>query len=291
MAEGYTITNSKEFNIVPLEPAERSVKVEKEWTDYTGKEITAPVESIQVELYKDGEATGQIQVLNSDNNWKASFDNLKVSETLESENFEYTVVELDKDGIASENTIKLNDKMYNIKITGDMSKGFTIINSLSEDFEIETGGQNKDIFIDISGKKIWEDNNNKEGKRPEEITIRLFANGKEIDKKIVNAKDEWKWDFGKFPKYQNEEEVKYTISEDSVKNYESKVEGYDVTNTYKESIVENIKETVKETVNTISKNAAKGKAIPWTGSDPITVPYSLLLLVGLLYFVNKKFNK
>lgn len=291
MAEGYTITNSKEFNIVPLEPAERSINVEKAWTDYTGKEITAPVESIQVELYKDGEATGQIQVLNSDNNWKASFENLKVSKSLDSDNFEYTVVELDKDGIASENTIKLNDKMYNIKITGDMTEGFTIINSLSDEFEVETGGQNKDIFIDVSGKKIWEDNNNKEGKRPEEITIRLFANGKEIDKKIVSGKDEWTWDFGKFPKYQDEEEVKYTISEDSVKNYESKVEGYDVTNTYKESIVENIKETVKETANTISKKVAKGKAIPWTGSDPITIPYSLLLLVGLLYFVNKKFNK
>src|SRR5699024_5118211 len=50
MAEGYTITNSKEFNIVPLEPAERSINVEKAWTDYTGKEITAPVDSIEVEL-------------------------------------------------------------------------------------------------------------------------------------------------------------------------------------------------------------------------------------------------
>lgn len=39
--------------------------------------------------------------------------------------------------------------------------------------------------IEIPVKKIWQDANNQEGKRPNSITIRLLKNGKEMDSKTV----------------------------------------------------------------------------------------------------------
>lgn len=188
---------------------------------------------------------------------------------------------IDSEGNPAESIIKLGEEYYKVEITGSASEGFTVTNIKNYDSVDDPKDEDEDLFVRVSGKKIWEDNEDKEGKRPEEITIRLFADGKEIDKKTVTEKDGWKWDFGSLAKYKDEEEIKYTIKEDSVKSYSSKVEGYDVTNTYKPGIIETIKNTSK----------GKGKGIPWTGSDPVVSSYSIFILLGLAYFINKKFNK
>ncbi|MBQ4424106.1 MAG: Cna B-type domain-containing protein, partial [Clostridia bacterium] len=83
------------------------------------------------------------------------------------------------------------------------------------------------------GKKTWiEENEDPEKVRPVKITIRLFADGKEIDAKTVTKEDGWKWKWENLPKYKDGKEIKYTIKEDRVKNYLTKIEGFDVTNTF-----------------------------------------------------------
>ncbi|WP_196755781.1 Cna B-type domain-containing protein, partial [Streptococcus oralis] len=62
-------------------PPTRDVKVTKEWKDSAGNDVSAPVDSVKVELYKDGVATGQVQELKSANNWTATFEQLPVSAT------------------------------------------------------------------------------------------------------------------------------------------------------------------------------------------------------------------
>ena len=47
--------------------------------------------------------------------------------------------------------------------------------------------------MDIIGAKTWDDNNNQDGARPASITIRLLANGTEVDSKEVTAADQWEW--------------------------------------------------------------------------------------------------
>ena len=59
-----------------------------------GKVIDPKVESIMVELYKNGSATGNKLELNKENNWSAEFTKLKVSETVGGENNEYIVKEV-----------------------------------------------------------------------------------------------------------------------------------------------------------------------------------------------------
>ena len=48
----------------------------------------------------------------------------------------------------------------------------------------------------------------------------------------VTEADGWKWSFLNLPKYRNGKQIDYTITEDSISDYTSEVDGYDVTNTH-----------------------------------------------------------
>ncbi|WP_167498240.1 Cna B-type domain-containing protein [Bacillus dicomae] len=80
----------------------------------------------------------------------------------------------------------------------------------------------------LSGKKVWEDYNNKFNTRPGSIKVQLLQNGKEFKTEEVKADKEG------LPKYDGQgNEIKYTVSEVKVDGYETKVEGTTITNTYK----------------------------------------------------------
>ncbi len=86
---------------------------------------------------------------------------------------------------------------------------------------------------DITGAKTWDDANNQDGKRPTSITINVLADGEKVQSKQVTAADNWKWTFTNLPKYaENGKEIKYTISEETVENYTTVINGYDITNTH-----------------------------------------------------------
>ncbi len=86
--------------------------------------------------------------------------------------------------------------------------------------------------ITINGKKIWQDGDNQDGKRPESITVRLMNGDTEVASNEVTAADGWSWSFTDVPKYKNGNEINYTIKEDAVAEYTSTINGYDITNTY-----------------------------------------------------------
>lgn len=96
----------------------------------------------------------------------------------------------------------------------------------------------------VSGKKTWDDNNNKAGKRPKKILVNLLADEEKVADKIVTEKDGWKYTFDKLPKYKDGKEIQYTVTENSVAGYNTEIKGYDITNKY----------TPKETSVTVTKN-------------------------------------
>ncbi len=65
--DGFTITNKAMPAWTPMTPPTRDIQVEKKWQSYDGKEISPPVDKIEVELYKDGEATGNRKKLDESN--------------------------------------------------------------------------------------------------------------------------------------------------------------------------------------------------------------------------------
>ncbi len=91
--------------------------------------------------------------------------------------------------------------------------------------------------IDIAGSATWVDSDNKDGKRPSSITIRLLADGNEVATKAVAADDNWSWNFSGLSKFANGKEITYTISEDEIADYTIKIDGYNVTNSHEAAVV------------------------------------------------------
>lgn len=85
--------------------------------------------------------------------------------------------------------------------------------------------------ISVEGKKIWNDNNDQDGKRPDQIVINLLKNGVKFKSKTVKKDDGWKWKFEGLDKYENGKEIKYTITEEAINGYSTEILGYDVKNT------------------------------------------------------------
>ncbi|WP_377863768.1 Cna B-type domain-containing protein [Bacillus sp. R86525] len=196
--EGYDITNTKVGKI--------SVSGTKKWEDYNNKFNTRPG-SITVQLLQNG-AEFQTKEVKADEkgNWTFSFKDLPKYDEQGNE-FKYTVSEVKVD-------------RYETKV-----EGTTITNTYKNTDKTE-----------VSGKKVWEDYNNKFNTRPEGITVQLLQNGAEFQTKEVKAdeKGNWTFSFKDLPKYDEQgNEFKYTVSEVKVDRYETKVEGTTITNTYK----------------------------------------------------------
>ncbi|MDD7732527.1 MAG: Cna B-type domain-containing protein [Firmicutes bacterium] len=92
----------------------------------------------------------------------------------------------------------------------------------------------------ISVAKRWVDEDNRDNKRPESVTIQLLADGKETGKSLVlNEENGWSGYFGDLLKTENGREIQYTVREvGSTKGYEAAItgnqsQGFTVTNTYK----------------------------------------------------------
>ncbi len=201
-----TMVYASRYHDLGLYASQINIPVEKVWDDNSNQDGKRP-SSVTVTLYANGNSTDQTLTLSEANDWKGTFENL--DEFLDGEKINYTVKEAPVSG-------------YTTEISGSASGGFTITNSHTPE------------TITISGSKTWNDNDNQDGKRPESITIRIYANGTELTEKAltVTADNDWKWSFTDLPKYSDGKEILYTITEDTVEGYTSVVNGYDVTNTY-----------------------------------------------------------
>ena len=80
-----------------------------------------------------------------------------------------------------------------------------------------------DETLKINGTKIWEDNDNLKGFRPESITINLLADGEKVDSVTTTEKQGWKFEFKNLPRYKDGKEIIYTLEEKPVKGYEDKL--------------------------------------------------------------------
>lgn len=85
-------------------------------------------------------------------------------------------------------------------------------------------------MTEVVVKKVWDDKENKDGLRPEKITIRLLADGQEVAVKEITTTDNWQASFTDLPEYKDGKKIVYTITEDPVAGYTSNIDGFTVTN-------------------------------------------------------------
>ena len=92
--------------------------------------------------------------------------------------------------------------------------------------------------INIPVTKVWNDNNNQDGKRATAVTIKLLADGVDTGKTLtLNEANGWKGTFTGLPKKANGVDIVYTIKEEPVPSgytvaITGDTTGFTVTNTY-----------------------------------------------------------
>lgn len=191
----------KGFLFKVTNPKLLKIEGEKTWDDNNNQDGKRPTE-IKVQLYKTvnniTETVGESILVtpNSSGRWNYSFDNLPKYEN--GVEISYSVQEEAVQGyIAEYDGVNINNRYDPLKTA-------------------------------IHVVKNWDDNNNQDGKRPNEIEIQLLENGEEIGTPVeLNEGNSWRYSYTNLPKYKDGEEIKYTIKEiGAVDGYESPVIKY-----------------------------------------------------------------
>ena len=265
-AEGYltTLTNTHV-------PEETSVSVKKIWLDNNNK-AQKRTPSVKVQLFADGIAVDEPVVLDAEHNWEHTWTKLcKYSNDNGSRHtIVYTVEETEI------------PEGYIAKVTGNASTGFVVKNTyetgkliIEKNFDIAPWEPftPDDSPVDIPVIKTWNDNGNRDGNRPESVTVHLFADGEEIASAQLNEANGWKTTFTGLQRLrEDKEKIVYTITEDPVEWYTAEINGYNIRNNYKPELTS---VTVRKEWND-NNNAAGGrpKSIVMTLSNGMTVTLS-----------------
>ena len=189
------------------------VQVKKYWIDDNNSMKTRPA---FVTIKAEHKTTHVVKtyVLNEANNWQAQTDikrgeegNYTFSEVCDSP--DYTMV--------SKEGGEWDAKTYVVSFTNQIKR---------------TGR------VKIVVKKSWDDSNNSDGIRPDSVVVKLYQNGKDMEKdQVLNAANNWSAEFNNLPKQDDVgEDYEYEVKEEStsVVNGNAKI-GYEVAYEVKES--------------------------------------------------------
>lgn len=174
------------------------VSGQKSWNDNNNRDGKRP-DSITVRLLANGTEIRCLTV-SAENNWSWNFDGLYKYEN--GSEIVYTISENEIEGYT------------------------TVMNGWN------SSSQYTPLSIDINGNIFWHDDDNRDQKRPSQVTVRLYANGNELHSQIVSSKSDWKWEFTDLDKFSNGTTIQYYISVDSVDNYTITVQDFDSYITY-----------------------------------------------------------
>lgn len=195
-----TVTNSRT-------PEKIAIKASKKWDDAENQDGKRPA-NVVVKLYKEvGGQKSEVanRTLTEADQWATEFANLN-----KYEKGQEVVYSIEEDAVPH----------YQSQVTGNAADGFVVTNT----YKPET--------IKISGQKKWDDAENQDGKRPNAVRVKILKGQDIVDVQEVTAANGWKYESNPLPKYAAGQEIAYTVAEEAVSGYTSKVDGYNITNSY-----------------------------------------------------------
>ena len=179
-----------------------SISGQKTWNDNDNHDSKRP-SKITVNLLANGSKVASKEVKpDAEGNWLYQFDNLDVVDDA-GNLITYTVSEEPVAG-------------YETSV-----EGTNITNSRTPE------------VTEVAVKKVWDDKENKDGLRPDKVTVRLLADGQEVAVKEITATDNWQASFTDLPVYKEGKKIAYTITEDPVAGYTARIDGFTVTNRHR----------------------------------------------------------
>ena len=205
--EGYNLTNSHT-------PGQTSLTVTKQWQDQGDQDGLRPSQ-IQVQLYADGVASGSPVTLTAANNWVYTWSGL--AEKANGKTIEYSVKEVDQ------------------------PSGYTSTTSQVSPGNVLIVNQHTPATTEVKGQKTWDDANNQDGKRPESVTVQLYADGQVVASQVVTAANNWTYSFSNLPQFAKGKAISYSVQElvdaglDKA-GYRPSYDGYNIANHYKPEV-------------------------------------------------------
>ena len=179
-----------------------SISGQKTWNDNDNHDGKRP-SKITINLLANGSKVASKEVKpDAEGNWLYQFDNLDVVDDA-GNLIAYTVSEEPVAG-------------YETSV-----EGTNITNSRTPE------------VTEVAVKKVWDDKENKDGLRPDKVTVRLLADGQEVAVKEITATDNWQASFTDLPVYKEGKKIAYTITEDPVAGYTARIDGFTVTNRHR----------------------------------------------------------
>ena len=211
---GYTTTIDDNYNITnSYTPGETSASVTKIWDDADNQDGIRP-KSITVALLANGTPTNKTVTLTAANNWTQTITGLP--EKADGEYITYTWTEV------------------------NVPEGYSLTGTSKNETVTTLTNTHTPELTSITGTKTWKDADNQDGKRPESITVNLFADGTKLKSQSVSADADgnWSYSFTDLPKYANGQEITYTVTEDAVDGYTTESDGYNFINTHQPETTE-----------------------------------------------------
>lgn len=220
-ANGFVVTNL----YVPLT---KVIPASVQWDDADNQDGIRPA-SVDVELYADGQATGNKVTLTAENEWKSAF----------------TETDIKKNGTRI---------AYTAVVTSGELAGYTctVTGEALDDNGFVVNYAHTPEVTKVIASTVWDDADNQDGIRPNHVNIQLKADGVNVGKEsVLDTDGNWSLTWDNLPKFNAGKEIIYTVEMTStVDGYGEAVvtgnaaEGYTVT--YAHSVAKT-KVTVKNT--------------------------------------------
>ncbi|MBP3791848.1 MAG: Cna B-type domain-containing protein, partial [Methanobrevibacter sp.] len=183
----YTLTNTHV-------PEVTSVNVTKIWNDSDNQDgLRPPV--VTVELWNDTALVGTIELTNA-SGWKGNFTDLPVYSN--GAKINYTVKE-----------VKVAN--YTVSVTNSTLGNYTITNTHVPE------------TTSINVTKVWNDMDDYDGIRPDNVTVVLLADDDEYGRIVLNDNTGWKGNFSDLPVYKDGKKITYSVKEIEISNYTSEI--------------------------------------------------------------------
>lgn len=174
------------------------ISVVKVWDDNDDQDGIRP-ESIKVQLYKDKtEKVEKVITLSEENDWSYTW----------------------KDLPATDNGKQISYLVDEVEIPAGYTK---TVSAKGTAFTIKN--VHKPEKINASVIKIWDDNNDQDGIRPETVKVQLFADDEPVGKTVeLTENNNWKYEWNDLDQKKDGTDIVYTVDEVEVPaGYEKKV--------------------------------------------------------------------
>ncbi len=214
------------------------------WQDADDKDKLRP-DALEIHLFADGKEWDDADsphYSNKDDGWFAGYWNVPLF--IDGKKVKYTLVE---------------------KVTGKEEAGIPGYTVVYDGFNIVNTHTPEDKVY-ITGNMIWNDDQDRDKIRPEEVTLNLFLGDELIGSAVSAAEKEWAYDFGEFEKYKDGIQAEYRMEGD-LDGYSAKMELNETDGTYRIILTHEL--TVKDISGWIS----------WEDDNAVDRPESVTLFL------------